>query len=63
MYELVYTSAAKRLFSPPELAEILKRARANNAVLGVSGILLYHEGSSALLDRFREGEWRRYVLA
>ena len=45
MYELVYASAARRLFNPLELAELLKRARANNERLGVSGALLYHEGS------------------
>jgi hypothetical protein len=45
MYELVYASAARRLFNPLELAELLKKARAKNHKLGISGILLYHEGS------------------
>lgn len=76
MYELIYTSAAKRLLTPPELAEILKRARANNASLGISGILLYHEGSffqilegdeskvKALFDTIRDDQrhWRILVL-
>ncbi|MET0342662.1 MAG: BLUF domain-containing protein [Polyangiales bacterium] len=45
MRELVYISAAKRKCDPSELAEILEVARRNNARLGVSGILLYDNGS------------------
>ena len=32
-------------FSEPDLATLLLRARVNNARLGVSGLLLHHEGS------------------
>lgn len=45
MFELVYTSAAKVLLDPLQLGEILASARRNNPALGVSGILLYHQGS------------------
>lgn len=45
MRELVYISAAKRRCDPPELASILEVARKNNARLGVTGILLYEDGS------------------
>jgi hypothetical protein len=45
MFELIYTSAAKVLLDPLQLGEILASARRNNPILGVSGILLYHQGS------------------
>jgi hypothetical protein len=45
MFELIYTSAATRLFDLKELATILEAARRNNARLSVSGILLYDAGS------------------
>lgn len=44
-YELAYASAARTLFTPPELSELLRVARRNNERAGVTGILLYHEGS------------------
>ena len=45
MFEMVYTSAARRLMDPQELGQILAVARRNNGRLGVSGILLYEAGS------------------
>jgi hypothetical protein len=45
MLELIYASAARRPFDDGQLAELLTKARANNARLGVSGILLYDQGS------------------
>ena len=45
MFELAYISAARRLFSPDQLEKLLATARHNNARLGVSGILLYEDGS------------------
>jgi hypothetical protein len=45
MFELIYTSAAVRLFNPGELVELLKKARASNQRDDVSGILLYQDGS------------------
>jgi len=44
-YELVYASAAVRPFNPNDLSELLGTARRNNERVGVTGILLYHEGS------------------
>jgi hypothetical protein len=45
MLELIYMSAARRPFDDGQLAELLTRARVNNSRLGVSGILLYDQGS------------------
>jgi hypothetical protein len=45
MRQLVYSSAAVVPFSEAELTTLLARARANNARLGLSGMLLYDEGS------------------
>ena len=45
MIELIYVSAETRPFSSEELAELLQVARANNTELGVTGVLLYLEGS------------------
>lgn len=41
----VYASAAARHFETDELATLLAVARANNARLGLTGMLLYAEGS------------------
>ncbi|MEO8298659.1 MAG: BLUF domain-containing protein [Burkholderiales bacterium] len=41
----VYASAASRDFEPRELLELLEVARENNAKLGLTGMLLYAEGS------------------
>ena len=43
--QLIYASAATVDFSDEELSELLDKARVNNKRLGVSGMLLYHEGS------------------
>jgi FAD-dependent sensor of blue light len=45
MYQVVYSSAAVEVFSEAQLTELLARARVNNQRLGVTGMLLYHEGS------------------
>jgi hypothetical protein len=45
MHQLFYSSAAVAPFSETELAALLKVARAANGQLGVTGMLLYHEGS------------------
>ncbi len=45
MQEIVYVSAARKLFDTTQLKELLDVARRNNARLGVSGILLYDAGS------------------
>jgi hypothetical protein len=41
----IYASAASHAFETAELAELLQAARANNARLGLTGMLLYAEGS------------------
>ena len=43
--QIVYVSSAARLMREPELLEILEVARANNAPLDVTGMLLYAGGS------------------
>jgi Sensors of blue-light using FAD len=45
MLQLIYASAAVKPFSPDELKKLLDAARAKNASLGISGMLLYHAGS------------------
>jgi Sensors of blue-light using FAD len=45
MYFLVYVSSAVQLFSPAELQDLLAKSRANNAQLGISGLLLYKDGN------------------
>lgn len=45
MQQLIYSSAAVAPFSERELTELLTIARVNNGRLGVTGMLLYHEGS------------------
>ena len=45
MHQVVYSSAAVAPFSEAELTALLARARVNNERLGVTGILLYHDGS------------------
>ncbi|MFK7988380.1 MAG: BLUF domain-containing protein [Sandaracinaceae bacterium] len=45
MIEVVYASAESTPFSESELEELLFVARRNNAAVGVTGILLYQEGS------------------
>lgn len=42
---LVYVSAAARPFDAPALAELLRASRARNAADGLTGMLLYHDGS------------------
>jgi hypothetical protein len=45
MLQIIYASAASKIFSPEELQEILATARRNNTRLGISGMLLYNTGS------------------
>ena len=45
MIELVYASAEAEPFSATGLADLLDKAREKNLALGVSGVLLYHNGS------------------
>lgn len=45
VFQLLYISAAVHEFTEEELTELLEKARDNNKSMGVSGMLLYHEGS------------------
>ncbi len=45
LHELAYISAAKVAFAPAELRALLERARLKNQRLGVTGVLVYAEGS------------------
>ena len=45
MIQLVYASAATKTFTPEALRLLLGKARARNATFGVTGMLLYHNGS------------------
>ncbi len=45
IHQLVYISAAKHEFSEEELQDLLVKARDNNQKLGISGMLLFHQGS------------------
>jgi hypothetical protein len=45
LIQCIYASAAGRVFDTEELTELLQVARDNNAKLGLTGMLLYAEGS------------------
>lgn len=45
MYQLIYVSTAVEQMSPDQLRELLSVSRRNNTGDGVTGMLLYHEGS------------------
>src|SRR3954469_22342601 len=45
MMQLIYRSAARVRFEQRQLTELLARARVNNAELGLTGMLLYDDGS------------------
>jgi len=45
VFQLGYASAATHPYTPDELKTLLAKARSNNTLLDVTGVLLYHEGS------------------
>ena len=45
IYQIIYISAGSVVFTEDALKELLAKARANNEAKGLSGLLLYHEGS------------------
>ena len=45
IYQLIYGSTETHAFTNLELAELLRRARINNAGLEITGMLLYHDHS------------------
>lgn len=51
--QIVWISEAVKNYSEDELLALLKKSRANNLRAGVTGLLLYHQGS---FMQFMEGE-------
>jgi hypothetical protein len=45
LQRLIYMSAATDLFTPPDLEDILARSRRNNAAVGLTGLLIFHDGN------------------
>jgi len=45
LYSYLYMSTAQVLFTPARLEELLTRSRANNARLGITGILAFRDGA------------------
>ena len=45
VFQLVYVSAATRELSDKELVQLLEKARRRNSDRGVTGMLIFHEGS------------------
>ncbi len=45
MYRVVYVSSARTTFSEAELEQLLTKSRAANEAVGVTGLLLYHDGN------------------
>ena len=45
MFYLIYASSAGKLFSKEQLVDLLARSQANNVTLGITGMLLYKDGS------------------
>lgn len=56
LLEIAYISAAKTPFSPVGLRELLAGARANNARLNVTGMLIYAHGSFLQILEGAEGD-------
>jgi Sensors of blue-light using FAD len=42
LHEIIYTSLASRDLPPEELAQLLDKARVNNAAQGITGMMIYH---------------------
>ena len=45
MIQLLYISSARRAFDKPALMSLLDASRKNNEALGITGLLLYKDGS------------------
>lgn len=58
IFQLVYVSSAKTKFSKAELEALLDQSRQKNARLGLSGILLYHDGNFMQLLEGEENQVR-----
>ncbi len=45
LYQLIFTSYATEALTPSVLNEIANLSRQNNMAAGISGVMLYHDGS------------------
>ncbi len=45
LIQVIYASAAAQPFTPEALRTLLAKSRSRNSLYGVSGVLLYHDGS------------------
>jgi len=45
MYQIVYTSSANRDFTAADLGELLRGAQRHNKNVGVTGMLVFHDGT------------------
>jgi hypothetical protein len=45
MHQIVYTSSAKQEFSAADLKKLLVAGRMRNKVVGVTGMLVFHDGA------------------
>ena len=45
MHQIVYTSSARHEFSPADLEKLLVSARMHNKAVGVTGMLVFHDGA------------------
>jgi hypothetical protein len=60
---IVYVSAATHPMSEDELAVLLNQAREKNAMHGITGVLLYHDGNFMQLLQGPEGDVRAIYAA
>jgi len=44
MYQIIYTSTAKQMFTDEQLVALLEQSRNKNLGLGITGMLLYFDG-------------------
>ena len=45
LIQVIYASAAATPFTPEALRTLLSKSRSRNSFYGISGVLLYHDGS------------------
>ncbi len=45
LHRIVYLSASRALLDPPAVEALLAVSRRNNAERGITGLMLYHDGS------------------
>lgn len=59
MFQLIYTSSAKKPFEEAELVSLLKASRQKNLELNITGMLLYKDSKFMQLLEGNENEVRR----